>query len=255
MSTLISVDYVVRQDTGFDHVLTISDTDKIIEQELLVIEPMFKEFANANNDQLGAVFKVAKAIESQAIQPYTVVVNISYSKGNAKVIKGYLQSVVQHFKASGWKNFTSMHVPFEAYGCPMVGSVLSLIFCKEKMAYTPTIRSVLPSEYFPGLMYHAVSGRMKGSIYPGTAGVSGFFNSNSSFLPDFSTWDTSGLRTEYQEGATTVSRAFRNEDIQKLFGAKEWMHQIDLHLCTPPSVLSTFLKNIKLLGDGTTQPK
>lgn len=253
MSTLISIDYVQRQETGFSHNLGISETGKILEQELLVIEPMFKEFLSANNDQLGAIFKVANAMEGQTIQPRTVVVNISYSKSNAKVIKGYLQSVVGWFKTNGWPNFTAMHIPFEAYGCPMVGSVLSLIFCKEKMAYAPKPVAVLPSDFFQDLMYHAVSGRMKGSIYPGTAGVSGFYTSSASFLPDFASWDTTGLRAEYREGRTTVSKALRNEDIQKLFGAKEWMHQVDLHLCTPPSVLRTYLQDIKLIGDGTGQ--
>ncbi len=256
MSTLISVDTVIRKNTGFDTCLGISECNQLQEPELLVIEPFFTNFKAANNDQLGAIFKVAAecAVAGKPM-PRTIVVNISYSKINAVTIKGYLLDVVEHFKGMGYKNFTSVHIPFESYGCPMVGSVLSLIFCKDRIAYLPVARTVLPGAAFEGLLYHAMAGRMRGSVYAGAADVSGFLNSNRSFLPDLSVWAEEGLRAEYRKDNSSVSTVFKDEHVHELFGVSSYMHPLDLHLCTPPVILATFLNNLKQLNDLTDTMK
>lgn len=245
MNTLISSDMVVRtEETGFTNLLNLSSVKTLKEPDILMIEPVFTEFEKASNDQLGVPFMLSTKME---VMPYLLGVNISYSKRLAVTAKGYLRDIVDHFKGLGYPNFTSMHVPYETYGSPMVGSVLVLLFCQGRMAFMPKKKLVFPAQVFPGLLYHATAGRQGGSVYAGTADMNGFYNSNRHFLPDISSWAEQGLRAEYREGDTSIASGFKVEDRNHLFGVSQTVHGRDLILCTPAIVLQSIATGVKLL--------
>jgi hypothetical protein len=246
MTTLISTPTVVRAPAcGFDHYLTFNDCNQLhlTEADLLVVEPTFHDFATAENEQLAALFNIGTAMK---VEPEKLVLAIGYTRKNADIFKGYLLDVVDFYKKKGYAHFTSTHVPYEAYGCPMVGSVLFMVFSKTTTVYNPPKQQVYPSQVFKDLLYHAPNGRMSGSIYSGTALLNGFLNSRRSFLPDFSGWEKAVLRCEYQNGNSSTVETLRKANINELFGVTQYEKPEDLHLCTPPAILSTLL-NIKHL--------
>ena len=193
MATLLTVDSVIRSpDLGF-RCLPFSHCNQLHvepESDLLVIEPSFLSFEKADNDRLGFLFKLGQEIKNVPVLPKKVVLCLAYSQRNANTMKGWILDVVAYYKSLGYQYFTSTHIPYEAHGCPMVGSTLALVFCQDKFAFVPTRKLVLPNEVIPDLMYHAPAARVKGSVYAGTAGINGFMNSRLQFLPDLSLWDS-----------------------------------------------------------------
>lgn len=246
MSTLISSSRLARRPMpGITQQMNFTAA-KIDEPELLIIEPSFKEFASATPGQLSAPAHIASLVSPDSTE--RVCVLVSYSRANAKSFKGWLNDVVQAFKGRGYVELSSLHIPFESYGVPMVGSVLALLFGATRPALQLVKSVTYPAQQFPGMVYHSPSGRAKGGVYPGTAGLNGFLNSATSFLPDLSLWDVDCLRAEYRAGESLTSEQLRVENIRELFGCEGWQTMRDLHLATPPLLLAQITQHFRLIA-------
>lgn len=205
------------------------------EQDLLVVEPFFRHFSKATTEQLNAPMLLVEQIKEL---PQTLILNIAYSRDNAATFRGYLLDVVNLIKGKGYAHFTSVHVPYEACGCAMVGSVLALVFSHKRFSFLPPKRTVYAAEACPDLLYHSAAGRNSGSVYAGMSVLMGFLNSRIAFLPDLSLWGGKPLLAEYRDGDSSKPGPMREEDLRRLFGVDDYSNIETLHLCTPAAVLA-----------------
>lgn len=244
MTTLISSSRVVRRPIpGIDYHQNFSCNQ--LHDGMVIVEPSFKEFSDATAAQLTAPIKIGHMLNVKE-NPQAAFL-ISYSRANAKSFKGWINDLAEAVKGQGYTELASLHIPFESYGVPMVGSVLAILFGPQRLALKLPKSVVFPGQEWPEMMHHAPSSRAKGGVYPGTAALNGYLNSRTSFLPDLSLWDTDGLRAEYRDGDSLKMEPLRTEDIRGMFGADSWQTLKDLHLCTPASLLAGINQTFVLL--------
>ena len=240
MATLLSSTKLKRRPPqGFTQAGSFWEGPTLKTEDLLVIEPAFRDFATANDAILGLPFEIL----SQQLQlPEAIILNISYGKSNARVFKGYLLDVVAAYKKAGYSFFTSMHLPYESYGSPMVGSVLSLMFGQQYMAFNPAKKIVFPRDMWPDWVRHSLHTRGQASVYAGFGSYLGYVDSGTHFLPDLSLWGAP-LPYEIKNGNSLENRSFSKEDVDSLFAVTEYPDLESLHLATPAPILTLLAEN------------
>lgn len=207
--------------------------------QLAIFEPTFVDFKTAPEESLGQMFTAPACFDSDVF-----VLSVKYSRSNASVFKGYLIDLCKNHAARGYKGFSSVHVPWESYGCPMVGSSLFLIFSKVPTLYLPEKKVVMPRTCWPSLRHHSTTGRNMSGRQDGSAVMLGLSDSGKAFLPNTEAWK-GHLPVETQEGQTVKAQNFKLEWLKQLFGVDEFDGLESLSYITPVMLLHT-LSYVKL---------
>lgn len=250
MGLIISPTGVVRsKDFGLDTatVSQVMGPGYKLPDDLVIVEPTYYTFMTAENDALGLPFGLVE--EGDAL-PARLIFLMRYTPANNRSWKGYLLDVVDFYKGLGYQYFHTTHIPFEAYGAPIVGSSIVMVFSLKKTVFSPQKDVKYPRDVFPKLRYHAPFISASSSPYAGRASMSGYLDSGSSFLPDFRLWCSgAGLPCEYQSKMSLASGPIKKEDVRKLFGVDDYQDLSLLLLVTPAAIIRQILDNVKDLPE------
>lgn len=204
--------------------------------DVVLIEPLFKEFRKAGGNELGLPFL---AINNMAAQSGRMTVFLSYSQANASTFKGYLQDVQKAMKEK-YGFVTLLHIPYITTGLPMNDSVLALTGSNgERHMPHSTKEVVMPSQYLPDLLSHVARNRPNFPLLTSSRSI-GAVRSDLNLLPPADAWGGRSLMVEYKDGVTTSIQRMKGTDVGKIWGVKPCQYTDDLSLCVPAPVLQAF---------------
>lgn len=213
--------------------------------DLVLVEPVFIDFGQAGNVELGFPFLCLSA----APRYRNMAIFLTYSGINAMQFKGYIQDIVDALK--GYYPFVRvLTVPFVTCGVPLLGTTLAILAGDTKWGPVASNTPVMPSEYFPGMLAHVPRNKPNFPI-----GVSSRFlgavRSDLNLLPALQAWGGRTLMVEYKKDKTTELRRMLPEHVGKLFGVKPCQYTDELVQCLPGGVVEAFVKGLPTQASGS----
>lgn len=229
---LVGLPTVSRDIPGWDYV--VASELQPTKADLAVFEPMFLDFKDAASESLGQAFTLPSKVDTDVF-----VLSVKYSRANVNIMKGWLIDLCSYHKGRGYPAFLPLHVPWESYGCPMVGSSLLLFFGRGQFVmFSPQKTNVFPRNMWPSLLHHSPSARAILGRSPGSAVMHGLVDSSSTFLPNIDLW-RGPISSEVKSGDSIEVSTLGTRELWDIFGCSASKDFQSFLYCTPKALLTS----------------